>query len=69
MPRPDRDADWTLSRFLIATWNGPGVDGPAQRAAGLAAAGMNTVRWSLAELDALLDAGMHYTPLSAVGPC
>jgi len=50
---------WQLPEFVIGTWNGPEVDDLATRAAGLAAAGLNTVRWPLADLDALRGYGLR----------
>ncbi|MFH1571849.1 MAG: hypothetical protein ABIL09_27920, partial [Gemmatimonadota bacterium] len=59
MSRPAESGAWELPEFLLATWGGPQVASLSARAAGLAAAGMNTVRWDLADLEALRGHGLR----------
>jgi len=59
MTRSSETEAWTLPEFTIATWNGPQVEDGAARAAGLAAAGMNTVRWNVGDLETLRGHGLR----------
>lgn len=59
MVEPSDTHAWQLPEFMISTWNGPNVETAAERAAGLAAAGMNTVRCDLGDLDSLRGHGLR----------
>lgn len=49
-----RAADaWELPEFMISTWGGPEVEDADAKVAGLVAAGINTIRWDLDDLETI----------------
>ena len=49
---------WELPEFMISTWGGPEVEDADAKAAGLVAAGVNTIRWDLDDLETVRRHGL-----------